>query len=72
MYVYICVHTTPRHILHNNWTLAGMVTSINAIFLENTEQSTTQYHKGIQHISTRKSVPDTKELFSFPVVLEEG
>ena len=36
--VYICVHTTPRHIPHNNWTLSGMVMSINAIFPENTEQ----------------------------------
>ena len=36
--VYICVHTTPRHIPHNNWTLSGMVGSTNAIFSDNTEQ----------------------------------
>ena len=36
--VYICAHTTPRHIPHNNWTLSGIVRSINAIIPENTEQ----------------------------------
>ena len=36
--VYICVHTTPRHIPHNNWTLLGIVRSINTIFPENIEQ----------------------------------
>ena len=35
--VYICVHTTPKHIPHT-WTLSGMVISINIIFPENTEQ----------------------------------
>ena len=36
--VYICVHTTPRHMPQNNWTLPGMVRSIDIIFPENTEQ----------------------------------
>ena len=36
--VYICALTTPKHIPYNNWTLSGMVRSINVIFPKATEQ----------------------------------